>query len=1433
MLMVMTITGTGNVNLTGVVTATTFSGNLPTTDLTGTITNAQLAGSIANDKLVNDSVSYGGIELDLGASDATPAFDLSDATNYPYTSLTGITTEIVGDTTPQLGGNLDLNSKTINGTGNVNLTGVVTATTFSGNLPTTDLTGTITNAQLAGSIENDKLVNDSVSYGGIELDLGASDPTPAFDLTDAINYPTSSLTGTITNAQLAGSIENDKLVNDSVSYGGIELDLGQTDATPAFDLSDATNYPTSSLSGTITNAQLAGSIENDKLVNDSVSYGGIELDLGASDATPAFDLTDAINYPTSSLTGTITNAQLAGSIANDKLVNDSVSYGGVSLDLGQSDATPAFDLTDATNYPTSSLTGTITNAQLAGSIANDKLVNDSVSYGGVSLDLGASDATPAFDLSDATNYPTSSLTGTITNAQLAGSITNSKLVNDSVSFGGIELDLGASDATPAFDLSDATNYPTSSLTGTITNAQLAGSIENDKLVNDSVSYGGIELDLGASDATPAFDLSDATNYPYTSLTGITTEIVGDTTPQLGGNLDVNGNDITGTGNVNLTGIITATSLSITDKLISTGIGISVLNGVSNTATIAGPANLIIDPGVVGDNTGTVRIKGDLYVDGTQTTINSTTVQIADFVVGIATTATTDTLSDGAGLEFGPSNNNFKYFYNSGTNPSLKSSENLNVASGKSYQIDQTEVLNSTTLGNGVVNSSLTSVGTLNSLSVSGVVTAATFSGNLPTTDLTGTITNAQLAGSIANDKLVNDSVSYGGIELDLGQSDATPAFDLSDATNYPTSSLTGTITNAQLAGSIENDKLVNDSVSYGGIELDLGASDATPAFDLTDATNYPTSSLTGTITNAQLAGSIANDKLVNDSVSYGGIELDLGASDATPAFDLTDATNYPTSSLTGTITNAQLAGSIANDKLVNDSVSYGGIELDLGASDATPAFDLSDATNYPTSSLTGTITNAQLAGSIENDKLVNDSVSYGGIELDLGQSDATPAFDLSDATNYPTSSLSGTITNAQLAGSIENDKLVNDSVSYGGIELDLGQTDATPAFNLTDATNYPTSSLTGTITNAQLAGSIENDKLVNDSVSFGGVSLDLGQSDATPAFDLTDATNYPTSSLTGTITNAQLAGSITNDKLVNDSVSFGGVSVDLGASDATPAFDLSDATNYPYTSLTGITTEIVGDTTPQLGGNLDLNSKTITGTGGINVTGIITATSFVGDGSNLTGLTAGQVGALVGITIKEEGSNVGSADSVSSVNFVSSNLTATASGIGATITLTDTPTFTSVGIGTTNPQSKLEVNVGTAISAFNIQGSAGQLFSVTNNLTSGSIFSVNDVSGIPSINVDADGTIQLAPYGATELVGIGTTNPTSKLHVVGDVKVAGVVTATTFSGNLPTTDLTGTITNAQLAGSIENDKLVNDSVSYGGIELDLGQSDATPAFDLI
>ena len=104
------------------------------------------------------------------------------------------------------------------------------------------------------------------------------------------------------------------------------------------------------------------------------------------------------------------------------------------------------------------------------------------------------------------------------------------------------------------------------------------------------------------------------------------------------------------------------------------------------------------------------------------------------------------------------------------------------------------------------------------------------------------------------------------------------------------------------------------------------------------------------IGNDKLAGSIANGKLANSTVSYGGVSLALGASDATPAFDLADATNYPTTALVGTITNAQLAGSIANGKLSNSSLTVtagdglsGGGAIALGAS-ASIALDLNELT---------------------------------------------------------------------------------------------------------------------------------------------------------------------------------------------------------------------------------------------------------------------------------------------------------------------------------------------------------------------------------------------------------------------------------------------------------------------------------------------------------
>ena len=95
------------------------------------------------------------------------------------------------------------------------------------------------------------------------------------------------------------------------------------------------------------------------------------------------------------------------------------------------------------------------------------------------------------------------------------------------------------------------------------------------------------------------------------------------------------------------GIITATQLSTG----ASGTGVNI-----TTNTISGPSILTIDPAAVGDDTGAVRIKGDLYVDGTQFIVNSTTIELADFRIGIGTTATSDDLLNGAGIGIGSASN---------------------------------------------------------------------------------------------------------------------------------------------------------------------------------------------------------------------------------------------------------------------------------------------------------------------------------------------------------------------------------------------------------------------------------------------------------------------------------------------------------------------------------------------------------------------------------------------------------------------------------------------------------------------------------------------------------------------------------------------------------------------------------------------------------
>ena len=114
--------------------------------------------------------------------------------------------------------------------------------------------------------------------------------------------------------------------------------------------------------------------------------------------------------------------------------------------------------------------------------------------------------------------------------------------------------------------------------------------------------------------------------------------------------------------------------------------------------------------------------------------------------------------------------------------------------------------------------------------------------------------------------------------------------------------------------------------------------------------------------------------------------------------------------------------------------------------------------------------------------------------------------------------------------------------------------------------------------------------------------------------------------------------------------------------------DLYVADDIVYDEVTGRNINISGvGTIAHLNvTGITTSDSTIVGTAvttdseGIRVAGVVTATSFTGSGANLTDV-------ISGIEIQEEGSQVGT--SITMVNFVGSDITATAAGSASTITV--------------------------------------------------------------------------------------------------------------------------------------------------------------------
>jgi hypothetical protein len=154
------------------------------------------------------------------------------------------------------------------------------------------------------------------------------------------------------------------------------------------------------------------------------------------------------------------------------------------------------------------------------------------------------------------------------------------------------------------------------------NRRLAELIDsNGQLVSGKIANGYISTDHFANNSITDAKLHTSFALPATAITGLDTDDLSE-----------------------------GSNLYYTDARVGTYIsGNRTYGNITTTGYIAGPATFTIDPAAVGDNTGTVVIAGNLQVDGTTTTINSTTLEVDDLNITLAAGSANSGAANGAGL----------------------------------------------------------------------------------------------------------------------------------------------------------------------------------------------------------------------------------------------------------------------------------------------------------------------------------------------------------------------------------------------------------------------------------------------------------------------------------------------------------------------------------------------------------------------------------------------------------------------------------------------------------------------------------------------------------------------------------------------------------------------------------------------------------------
>ncbi len=386
---------------------------------------------------------------------------------------------------------------------------------------------------------------------------------------------------------------------------------------------------------------------------------------------------------------------------------------------------------------------------------------------------------------------------------------------------------------------------------------------------------------------------------------------------------------------NSTGVITYTGPSASEVRahFSGGTGVTITNGevaigqpvstsdsvTFNNATLTGilygPSEFVIDPISHGDNTGEVIVLGDLKVQGTTTTINSTTLEVEDKIITISRSADSPTDANNSGIEVAGAGANLLYSfttdswnfnktlkgvdgdesspgYSFATDPGLglyRSADNqasLAISGLERYRFEDTKatLLNSIDLvfDQGTYRGTLTA----DTLSADRTYTLPDVSGTLITTGDTGTITSTMIEDGTIVDGDINASAAISDTKLDTISTAGKVSNSATTATDANTASAivardasgdfaAGTIT-ADLTGNADTATALETARDIGGVSFD-----GTADIDLPGVNTAGNQDTTGNAATATKLDSSRTFAVTGDVTGTVSSDLSSGASIAT------------------------------------------------------------------------------------------------------------------------------------------------------------------------------------------------------------------------------------------------------------------------------------------------------------------------------------------------------------------------------------------------------------------------------------------------------------------------------------------------------------------------------------------------------------------------